>query len=300
MEINKIYYGDSIELSTKLEPKSIDLIITSPPYANATSYGKKIECFKTKNYNDWFLPLIKNLCVSLKDTGSFILNINDKIDNGYRSTYVYELVSRIVNETEFKLYERYLWYKKSGLPTGGEKRLNDKIEYLFHFTKTKEHKAYLDRIRIPYSEVTINRMKTPIGVNDHIDEKGLTNTKLKIVNPNESGKKPDGVFRFNTSGVLKGESAGKHPAAFHPDLPYFFLLWLTDENDVVLDPFMGSGTVAQVSKKLNRNYIGFELNDTYKDIIELKVSNDEIVKLNFSPIEKFFSDTIEIDDFEII
>jgi DNA modification methylase len=78
-------------------------------------------------------------------------------------------------------------------------------------------------------------------------------------------------MRFNNAGVLKGGTAGKHPAPFHPDLPEFFIKWLTDENDIVLDPFMGSGTTAEVCKKLNRKYIGFELNESYKDLINKRV-----------------------------
>jgi DNA modification methylase len=198
---------------------------------------------------------------------------------------------------KLSLYERYFWYKKSGLPTGGEKRLNDKVEYIFHFTKSKKHKAYTDRIRIPYSEVTINRMKTPIGVNDTINSDGKTEANVKIVKPNELGKKPDGVFRFNTAGVLKGKTAGLHPAAFHPDLPFLFITWLTDENDVVLDPFMGTGTTAQIAKRLKRNYIGFELNESYKEIQDMKLTDEEVSKVKLSNVKDLFSDTIdEIDE----
>jgi DNA modification methylase len=293
--MNEIYFEDCLQGLKKLEDKSVNLIVTSPPYADATEYGEKIECFKTENYADWFLPIVKEIDRVMTDDGSFILNINDKIDSGFRSIYVFELICRIVKETNLKLYERYLWYKKSGLPTGGDKRLNDKVEYIFHFTKTRKHKAYLDRIRIPYAETGINRMKTPLAFNDKIDQDGKTTLNLKNIKPNELGKKPDGVMRFNTAGVLKGKTAGLHPAPFHPDLPHFFIEWLSDEGDVVLDPFMGTATVAAVAKKKGRNYIGFELNDAYKSIQELKLSDEEIEKLKLSPIADLFSDTITFD-----
>lgn len=288
MEINKIHFVNCLEGLKELDDNVVDLIVTSPPYADATEYGKKIECFKTKNYSDWFIPIITEIGRVMKKEGSFILNINDKIDSGFRSTYVFDLVNRIVNETNLKLYERYFWFKKSGLPTGGEKRLNDKIEYLFHFTKDKKHKAYTDRIRIPYSEVTLNRMKTPIGANDTIDENGITTAVKKMVKPNELGKKPNGVFRFNTAGVLKGKTAGLHPAAFHHDLPNFFINWLTDEGDLVLDPFMGTGTVAQVAKINNRNFIGFELNEAYKEVQDLKLTEEEMSKISFADMVDIF------------
>lgn len=293
--MNKIHFEDCLSGLKKLDGGSVNLCVTSPPYADATEYGKKIECFKTENYADWFIPIVKEIGRVLKEDGSFILNINDKIDDGFRSIYVYDLICRINKETGLKLYERYIWYKKSGLPTGGEKRLNDKIEYIFHFTKSKKHKAYTDRIRIPYSEITLNRMKKPIGVNDKIKEDGTTETNLKIVKPNDLGKKPDGVMRFNTAGVLKGKTAGLHPAAFHPDLPHFFIEWLTDEGDLVLDPFMGTGTVAQVAKKKNRNYVGFELNEAYKEIQDLKLTDEEIDGVKLSPVKDLFSETMTFE-----
>ena len=297
--MNKIFYEDCLTGLKKLDDKSVNLIVTSPPYADTTHYGKNVTCFDTKNYNDWFLPILSELSRVMKDDASFILNINDKIDNGFRSTYVYDLICRIVNETDLKLYERYFWYKKSALPTGGEKRLNDKVEYLFHFTKTKQHKACIERIRIPYTDSSIKRFKTPVDDNDTIDENGLTTIlSKKMLKPNENGKKPDGVFRFNTAGVLKGDSAGRHPASFHPDIPYFFITWLTDENDIVLDPFIGTGTVAQTAKKLNRQYIGFEINESYKDIINIKLSDKEISKVKFTSLDKIFSDTIDIEFFK--
>jgi DNA modification methylase len=288
LNINEVHFENCLSGLKKLDDNCVNLIVTSPPYADATEYGKKIECFKTENYSDWFIPIIKEIGRVMTKDGSFILNINDKIDTGFRSTYVFELIHRIVNETELGLYERYIWFKKSGLPTGGQKRLNDKIEYLFHFTKDKKHKAFPDRIRIPYSEVTLNRMKSPIGANDIINEDGITSTNKKMVKPNDLGKKPDGVFRFNTAGVLKGKTAGLHPAAFHPDLPHFFIEWLTDEGDLVLDPFMGTGTVGQVAKKKNRNYIGFELNDAYKEIQDLKFTQEELDKVKLSDIKDLF------------
>jgi len=285
IDINKIYYGDSFKLIKKIDNNTLDLVITSPPYSDSTNYGKNINIYNTNNYNNWLLPLIIDIDLKLKDTGSFILNINDKITNGFRSIYVFDLIVKIIDNTNLKLYDRYIWFKKSGLPTSGIKRLNDKIEYIFHFVKSKNHKAYTDRIRIPYSDSSIKRMKKEIMSNKNIDNNGLTTNKKKKLEPNKLGKKPDGVFRFNTAGVLKGKSAGKHPATYHHDLPYFFIKWLTDENDLILDPFLGTGTSTQVAKILNRNYIGFELNESYKPIIDIKMSDNNI---KFSSLDNIF------------
>jgi site-specific DNA-methyltransferase (adenine-specific)/site-specific DNA-methyltransferase (cytosine-N4-specific) len=269
----KIVYGDSLLLSKDILDNSIDLVITSPPYADATSYGKKVNVFSPDKYVDWILPLFKEIYRILKPSGSFILNINDKISNKERSIYVYDLICRVVRETNLKFYDRYIWAKKSGLLNGRNKRLDDKVEYIFHFVKdVNEMVCYMDEVREPYAQVTLNRLKTPIGVHDEIDNKGITKTKLKKIEPNPKGKIPNTIFRFNTSGVLKSKTSGKHPAQFNPELPLWFIKWLTKENDLVFDPFLGGGTVAKVCIETTRNFVGFEINESYKELIESAVS----------------------------
>lgn len=259
---NKIHLGDCMELAKKLPDNSVDLILTSPPYADTVSYGKTVKTFDPEEYVNWFLELFKESKRFLKDSGSFILNINDRATNGERNVYVFELVYRIVKETGLKLFDRYIWFKKSALPMTGEKRLNDRIEYIFHFVKdTKKFKAYTDRIREPYAEVSLKRFKNKVHGNDIIMDDGRTVLSQRgSSKPHPLGKKPITVFRFDTGSALRGL---EHPAQFHPQLPEFFINWLTDENDIVLDPFMGGGTTAIASKKLNRKYIGFEINKKY-------------------------------------
>jgi DNA modification methylase len=273
MITNKIYYGDAINLSKLLPNDYLDLVITSPPYVTLKNYGKKVDLLSPDHYNDWFLPLAYEIGRSLKTTGSFILNINDKVVNGFRDLYVFELVIRICNETDLKLYDRYIWHKKNAMPVGSGDRLNDWMEYIFHFSRTNKIKSNIDIIREPYAESTIKRYKSPVAFNKKVDDHGITSMgDKKIVKQNPKGKKPATVMRFNNAGVLKGGTAGKHPAPFHPDLPKFFIKWLTDENDIVLDPFIGSGTVAEVCKSMNRQYIGFELNESYKELIDKRLS----------------------------
>lgn len=282
MDVNKTYFGDAIELIKTVPDNYINLVVTSPPYADLKNYGKNVNTLSPRNYNNWFLPLAKEIGRTLKDDGSFILNINDKVIGGFRDLYVYELVIRICEETDLKLYERYIWWKKNALPSSGN-RLNDWMEYIFHFTKSPKIKTRLDNIREPYAESTVKRYKSPVAFNEKVDENGLTTTgKGKMVIENPLGKKPSTVFRFNNAGVLKGETAGKHPAPFHPDLPEFFIKFLTDPDDIVLDPFMGSGTVAEVCEQYGRKWIGFELNESYSNLIDIRVKksvkNEEFIK----------------------
>lgn len=271
-ELNKTYLGDCMELAKKIPDNFVDLIVTSPPYADTVSYGKEVKVFDPEKYVDWFLELFKESKRFLKDTGSFILNINDRATNGERSTYVFELVYRIVKESGLKLFDRYVWFKKSALPMPGDKRLNDRIEYIFHFVKdSKNFKTYTDRVRVPYKEISLKRFKSKVHGNDIILPDGTTKLSQRgSSKPHPLGAKPITVFRFDTCSALRGL---EHPAPFHPQLPEFFIKWLTDEGDVVLDPFMGGGTVAEVCIKTKRKYIGFDINPKYVKMTQNRLKN---------------------------
>ena len=277
MEKNRIYQGLTENLIKEVDDKSINLIVTSPDYANTINYGKKVKLYNENTFADWFIPIIKDFYDKLTDDGSFIMNINDKVSNGERSIYVMDLVCRIVRETNFKLYDRYVWGKKAALPTGGAKRLNDRIEYIFHFVKNpKIFYADTDAIREPYAEASIKRFDYKVMANDVITEDGLTdNTKKKKVDVNPKGKVPATLFNFNTAATVRDESSGRHPAPFNPELPEFFIKWLTRENDTVMDPFNGVSSTGKACYNNNRNYIGFEMNEEY-----IKISEERLKKYN--------------------
>lgn len=271
LELNKTHPGDAIKLAKELPDNSIDLVVTSPPYADTVSYGDSVKILSPEQYIEWFLPLFHEAKRFLKDTGSFILNINDRATNGERSVYVFELVTRIVKETGLKLFDRYIWFKKSALPMPGDKRLNDRIEYIFHFVKdSKKFKTYTDSVRVPYKEVSLKRFKNKVHGNDIILSNGITKLSQRgSSKPHPLGAKPITVFRFDTGSALRGL---EHPAPFHPQLPEFFIKWLTEEEDIVLDPFMGGGTTAIAALELNRNYIGFEINPEYIKMTEERLT----------------------------
>jgi len=280
MELNKIYFGDSLELLDGIEDNSVDLVITSPPYADTIFYGDDVENKTLLEYPEWFAEIGKKIKRILKPSGSFILNINDRVEKKERSLYAMKTVIALKEISGLKFHDTYIWAKQSGLPTGNKKRLNDKFEYIFHFVKNTDlNKCNMDIVREPYAKNTIGRIYRPdgtikeVGINDGVDSKGNIKNKSKKLNLNPLGKIPTNVFTFQTAGVLRGENyyGSKHPAAFHPDLPKWFITWLTDENDVVLDPFIGSGTVAEVCVEMNRNYIGMELNKNYEDIIKKRI-----------------------------
>ena len=270
LEINKTHLGDAIQLAKKLPENSVDLIVTSPPYADVVSYGENVKVLSPQEYINWFLPLFHESKRFLKESGSFVLNINDRATNGERNIYVFELVTRIVKETGLKLFDRYIWFKKSALPMPGDKRLNDRIEYIFHFVKdSKKFKTNTDKVRVPYKEVSLKRFKNKVHGNDIVLSNGVTKLSQRgSSKAHPLGTKPITVFRFDTGSALRGL---QHPAPFHPQLPEFFIKWLTDENDLVLDPFMGGGTTAVAAAKLNRKYIGFDINPEY-----IKMTKDRL------------------------
>lgn len=261
----QILTGDSFELIKDIQDNSVDLVITSPPYADIVSYGKNVSIKKSNDYVDWLLPLFKEIHRVLKPTGSFILNINDNTKGGYRNTFIYELIYRNSKETPLKLYDTYIWHKTNGIPNGSKKRFRNNTEFIFHFCKdTKLMKFYMDRVLEEPKNKDKHKSKVKIRrTNKQVDSDGLScdNFVDRIV-PDKV--RPDNVFRFSTAGASRDNDI-RHPAPFHRELPEYFINLLTDENDVVLDVFSGIGTTGLPCRDLDRNYIGFELNSTYAD-----------------------------------
>lgn len=259
-----IINGDCFKLIKQQPDNSVDLVVTSPPYSDIVNYGKSVSTKKPNDYVDWLLPLFKEIYRVLKPSGSFILNINDKCEGGYRSTYIYDLISRNNKETDLKLYDTYIWHKKNGIPNGGVKRFRNTTEFIFHFCKDKSKiKFYMNRVlqepaesykkQLSSKEVRSGKMKT----NEHGQQAQdfVTRVMPDLV-------RPDNVFRFATAAGSK-DNYIKHPAPFNKELPSYFIDLLTDEGDVVLDPFSGISTTGLSCLELNRFYIGYELNETY-------------------------------------
>jgi site-specific DNA-methyltransferase (adenine-specific) len=287
----KIAKGDCFELIKKMPDNSVDLVITSPPYSDIVNYGKSVSTKKPDDYCDWILPLFKEIWRVLKPSGSFILNINDKCEGGYRSTYIYDLISRNNKETKLKLYDTYIWHKRSGIPNGGSKRFRNTTEFIFHFCKdNKQMKFYMDRVLQEATESSNNRYKYGMtNQQGEVIDGVRVKKKVKIRhqrNWSEDGSqdhiyrykelpdlvRPDNVVRFSTAGASR-DNLIKHPAPYHKELPLYYINLLTDEGDVVLDPFSGIATTGIACKELNRDYIGYELNETYADFSIKRLEN---------------------------
>ena len=269
MDLNKIYQGDSLELLKQLPDNSIDLVITSPPYADLKTYID-FKGVLADDYVDWFIPYCREIERVIKPTGSFILNINDKVENGFRHPYVFDLISRLHRETGLKMFERLFWNKMKSLPN--RSRFGDRIEYLFWFAKSKDFYFNIDEMRTEYSEKSIKRMKKPLkkryARTDNDD-----NLDYKDWAPNPKGALPTTIVNISSESK---RIADNHVAVYPVDLVKYFIGGATREGDLVLDPFMGTGTTGVASSLMNRNYIGFEMQEDYIRLAESRIRDQKI------------------------
>jgi DNA modification methylase len=277
--MREIRIGDCFELIKQLPDNSVDLVITSPPYADIINYGKNISVQKPDEYCDWLLPIFNEIYRVLKPSGSFILNINDNCKNGLRNPFVYELIYRSQKETKLKFYDTYLWHKMNGIPNGSKKRFRNNTEFIFHFVKDqKELKFYMDRVMKKPAKATSDRAKYDWSVKNHgevIDGERVKDKTIDYGSMISNGVRPDNVVRFHTAGHARDNTI-KHPAPFYKDLPLYYINLLTDENDLCVDIFSGIATTGLACKELLRQYIGFELNEKYAEFSKKRMEGEEL------------------------
>ena len=276
MESN-ILTGDCFELIKDIPDNSIDLIVTSPPYADIVNYGKNISIQKPQDYCDWLLPIFNEIQRVLKPSGSFILNINDTCKGGYRNPFIYELIYRSQKETKLKFYDTYIWHKRNGIPNGSPKRFRNTTEFIFHFVKDQKNlKFNMDRVLIPTDEQTLNRHNRGGLMNVQGVIKNGERIKGKRKKEVSPFTRPDNVVRFSTAGAARDNTI-KHPAPFYKDLPKYYINLLTDDGDTILDPFGGIMTTGLACNEIgNRNFIGFEFNERYAEFGKKRISGEEL------------------------
>ena len=271
-----------------LPDESIDLVITSPPYADRriSSYGG----IHPDKYIEWFLPISEQLFRVLKPTGSFILNIKENVRNGERETYVIELILAL-RKQGWLWIEEYCWYKKNSYPGKWPNRFRDSWERCLHFTKQKKFKMYQDAVKVPIGDWAKQRFKS-MTEKDFVRHISQTNSKFgrNVSNwLNRSKVYPHNVLVFEKEHCIEPNtvihfatecSNRNHSATFPVELPSWFIKLFTRKDNIVLDPFMGVGTTAIAATLLGRNYIGIESLSDYveeatKNIEELGIGSQQ-------------------------
>ena len=245
-------------------------MITSPPYSTLKVYINDAGV-SPDDYVNWFLPYCKEIERVIKPSGSFILNINDKVDNGFRHPYVFDLISRLHKETNLKMFERLFWNKLKGLPN--RYRFGDRVEFLFWFAKEKGFYFNIDEMRTPYSEKSIQRMKNPLKKRFSRDESNQNSKEYKDWSPNPKGALPTTLVNISSESK---RIADNHVAVYPIELVDYFIKGSTKPGDLVLDPFMGTGTTGLSATNLGRNYIGFEMQQDYIDIANQRIRDNKI------------------------
>ena len=272
--LDRILFGDCIKILPKLPKNSVDLIVTSPPYADnrkSTYSGIPI-----KTYVKWFLPISNELKRVLKPKGSFILNIKERTENGERGTYVIELILEM-RKQGWLWTEEYIWHKKNSFPGKWPNRFRDSWERCLHFTKQKKFDMYQDSVKIPMGNWAEKRLKKLSKTDMKRDESKVKSGFGKKIQ-NWVGKStvyPDNVLYFAT--VCDNRN---HSAAFPLELPNWFIKLFSKKGDVILDPFLGSGTTALAAKTLQRHYVGMESNSQYYKVALKNIASLEPKKKN--------------------
>lgn len=266
MEIKTdLYLGDSKDTLKKLPDNSVDLIFTSPPYADQRrkTYGG----IHPDHYVDWFLPISAELFRVLKPTGTFILNIKEKVVSGERSTYVMELILAM-RKQGWLWTEEFIWHKKNCYPGKWPNRFRDAWERLLQFNKEKKFNMYQEEVMVPVGDWAKSRLKNLSETDKRRDESKVGSGFGKNISNwlNKEKVYPSNVLHLATECSNKN-----HSAAFPEGLPEWFIKLFTKQNDLILDPFMGSGTTNFVAKRLMRHSIGIEILPEYYDIVKKQI-----------------------------
>ena len=274
MEIlTDIYLGDSKDKLKLLSDNSVDLIVTSPPYADQrkSTYGG----IPPDKYVEWFLPISKQLLRVLKPTGTFILNIKEKVVEGERSTYVMELILAMRKQGWYWT-EEFIWHKKNSYPGKWPNRFRDSWERLLQFNKDKKFNMYQDEVMVPMGDWAKNRLKN-LSETDKIRDNSKVGSGFgkNISNWLDRDKAyPTNVLHLATECNNKN-----HSAAFPEELPEWFIKLFTKQNDTVLDPFMGSGTTLIVANRMKRNSIGIDVVPEYYEMVRKQLQPVELYLL---------------------
>jgi site-specific DNA-methyltransferase (adenine-specific) len=254
----------------KIPDNTVDLTFTSPPYADQrkNTYGG----ISPDDYVDWFLPKAEQMLRVLKPTGTFVLNIKEKVVKGERSTYIMELILAMRKQGWFWT-EEFIWHKKNCYPGKWTNRFRDSWERLLQFNKNKKFNMYQEEVMVPMGDWAKTRLKNLSETDKTRDESKVGSGFGKNIS---NWLTRDKAYPTNVLHLATECSNKNHSAAFPEGLPEWFIKLFTKPGDTVLDPFMGSGTTNIVANRLRRNSIGIELLSEYYEMVKAQISPVEL------------------------
>lgn len=269
------YVGDSLDLLAKLPDNSIDLVMTSPPFAlrRQKTYGNVEET----EYVQWIKPFGQEVFRILKESGSFVLDLGGAYRSGIpsRSLYNFRVLLTFCDEIGFHLAEDFYWFNPAKLPSPIEWvnkrkiRAKDSVNTVWWFSKTASPKADVRKVLAPYSDRMKKLIENPEGF--YTPQKRPSGHDIGArFGKDNGGAIPSNLLSIpntdsNSSYLRRCKEFGlnRHPARFPSELPAFFIKMLTDEDDTVLDIFGGSNTTGFTAEALKRKWMTFESNHEY-------------------------------------
>lgn len=274
-ELGAAYVGDSLELLDRIEPDSIDLVVTSPPFAlqREKSYGNVDQA----SYVDWLFAFCEKVYRILAPHGSFVLDLGGAYQKGrpVRSLYNYRILIRLCDELDFRLAEEFFWHNPAKLPSPIEwvnkrkLRAKDSVNTIWWLAKNDNPKADVTRVLVPYSERMKKLQRDPesyyqakLRPSGHDIGKGFANDNGGAI-PSNLLQIPNTESNSRYIQLCKAAHITPHPARFPHRLPSFFIEFLTDPGDVVLDIFAGSNTTGFAAEELGRRWISLEKDRSY-------------------------------------
>ena len=266
LQIDKIICGDCEEILKDFPDNCIDLIITSPPYAD--SRKKTYGGIHPDHYVEWFLPKTEQFRRVLKPTGTFILNIKEKIVEGQRHTYVIELIMNMKKQG-WLWTEEFVWHKRNCYPGKWPNRFRDAWERCLQFNKQRQFAMYQDSVMVPMGDWASARLKKLSETDKKRDESKVKSGFGKKI-ANWIGREM--AYPTNVLHLATECSNRNHSATFPQDLPEWFIKLFTKEGNIVLDPFIGSGTTAFAARNLGRLFIGIDIRKEYCEMAKKELA----------------------------
>lgn len=282
--------GDSLEVLKDYSDNSINLVLTSPPFAlegRKKTYGN----FVGQEYIDWLCQFAQIVFDKLTEDGSFVLDLGAVYNKGIPtySLYQFKVLIKLCEEIGFSLAQPFYWYNPSSLPSPIEwvnkrkLRAKNAVNTIWWLSKTDHPKANISKVLVPYSTRMQSLMNNPKAF---VKEEGVIRPSGHVMGQSSWTHDNGGAIPPNILKIPNSESNSQylryckqmeikgHPARFPVGIPDFFIRFLTDENDLIVDIFSGSNTTGFVAEQLNRKWVSIELSKEYASASSFRFAKD--------------------------